>query len=157
MRRIMVAAVAVPLILAGSTGTANADTPSTARAVFSRNLLGASSFAQSGTSIRVTGLYSGLKPNRAYFTVVYGNGICDPAQAFPVGPFWTNQNGIATLDTTVTAPAGLVSGTMSMSVRRGDNQTDIDHDGKKGPTDVVAVPGQPSIGLIECNGHPTVG
>ncbi len=127
----------------------------TATAVFYKNLLGYSKFTQSGTSITVDGSYTRLRPNRSYFTVIYGNKNCDPAQAFPVGPFTTDGKGRATLNMTVAATVP-VSGTQSMSVRRGDNNTDIDNDGKLGPSDVVAVPGSPSVGLIECNRHPWV-
>ena len=132
------------------------DGPNLALGKFSRNLLGASAFAQSGTNIAVNGAYFFLRPNRSYFTVIYANGNCDPAQAFPVGPFTTDQWGRGVLSTSVTGAASLVAGTKSVSVRRGDDNTDIDKDGKTGPTDVVAVPGKPGIGLIECDGAPVV-
>lgn len=157
MRKLLVAAVAASLTLLGSMTTARATTlVSTASATFSANLTGTSQFVQTGTSVTVTGSYSRLKPGHSYFTVVYGNGNCDPAAAFPVGPFVANSFGVATLSTTLTAPAGLVAGTMSMSVRRGDSQMDRDHDGLLGPSDVVAIPGHPKVGLIECNYHPVV-
>lgn len=163
MRKILVAAIAVPLILAGSASPAGAASPSstptvpTATAGFYHNLFGVSRFTQRGSTVRVRGAYAFLKPSSAYFTVVYGNSICDPAQAFPIGPFYTNTQGFGTINqsATTTIP-NLVAGTMSISVRRGDDSTDIDGDGLFGPTDVVAVPGNPSIGLIECNGAPTV-
>ncbi|MDQ6849145.1 MAG: hypothetical protein M3070_04015 [Actinomycetota bacterium] len=142
---------------AAATTNGPGDTSSaSATALFYRNLLGYSRFSQDGSAITVTGLYRGLRPQHAYFTVVYSNGNCDPAQAFPVGPFYTDGKGRGALNTTVTGAAGLVAGTMSMSVRRGDNNSDIDHDKLLGPTDVVAVPGKPRIGLIECQGNPYV-
>lgn len=147
---------AAALMLTAAPAMAAPTTTATATAVFSANLTGTSSFSQVGTVVTVAGSYSGLKPGHSYFTVVYGNGNCDPAAAFPVGPFVANAAGAATLSATLTAPAGLVAGTMSMSVRRGDSQMDRDHDGKLGPSDVVAIPGHPKVGLIECNYHPVV-
>lgn len=163
MRKILVAAIAAPLILAGSASPAAADGSSsttpvpTATAIFTHNLLGISHFTQRGATVRVRGAYALLAPVSAYFTVVYGNTVCDPAQAFPIGPFYTNAQGFGRISqsATTTIP-GLVAGTMSISVRRGDDSTDIDGDGLFGPTDVVAVPGTPSIGLIECNSAPTL-
>jgi hypothetical protein len=135
-------------------GPAGPTTP-TARAIFYRGLLGESTFVQGSGQIAISGRYTHLIPGNSYFTVIYANGNCDPAQAFPVGPFTADANGNAALDTTVPT-AVLVSGTKSMSVRRADTQYDEDGDGKTGPTDVVAVPGQPSIGLVECDATPQV-
>lgn len=150
------AALAVP-------SAAQADGPSDARArpqavavgVFSANLNGVSVFRQTDTTVKVNGFYFGLPANRSFFTVAYANNVCDPAQAFPVGPFYTNARGFGRLSTSVPAPAGIVAGTDSISVRRGDDATDIDRDTLVGPTDVVAVPGQPSIGLVECDSGPS--
>lgn len=165
MRKTVLAAALTSalLFLTGASTAAHAAAPAatadggSAVGQFSRHLFGYSKFVQSGTTIRVTGGYFFLTPNKAYFTVIYGNKKCDPAQAFPVGPFTTNQYGFAILDTTVTAPtAGFVAGTMSVSVRRGDNKNDVDGDGITGPSDVIAVPGKPFIGLQECDRAPVV-
>ena len=124
---------------------------------FHRNLYGTSVFVAAGSSVNVYGTYAGLKRNSAYFTVMYGNKICAPAQAFPVGPFITDANGFATLAANVTLPAAVdVGAPGSVSVRRGDDATDQDGDGKTGPSDVVAVPGKPGIGLVECDSNPRV-
>lgn len=123
---------------------------------FYHRLLGTSLISQAGTNAQVYGRYAGLGRNRAYFTVAYGNTNCDPAQAFPIGPFYTDARGRATFAASVPLAVDL-GGTGSVSVRRGDNATDIDGDGLTGPTDVVAVPGQPGIGLIECDSNPAVG
>ena len=126
-----------------------------ATAVFNRNLVGHSDFQQSGSTYHVTGQYAGLVAGNSYFTVIYGNANCDPAQAFPVGPFTAGQLGTSSLDTTVVS-AVPVRGTRSMSVRMADTSADLDGDGKTGPSDVVAVAGQPQIGLIECDTTPVV-
>lgn len=143
-----VVALALPLTVIGSP-------PDAVFGTFSRNLAGASSFVQTGSNVAVYGLYAGLKRNTSYFTVVYGNGNCDPAQAFPVGPFVTDKLGRAALAASVALPAVVDLGlTGSVSVRRGDTNADLDGDGLTGPTDVVAVPGTPSIGLVECDRSP---
>lgn len=49
-----------------------------------------------------------------------------------------------------------VAGTMSVSVRMADTAADLDQDGRTGPTDVVAVAGQPAIGLVDCDTTPIV-
>lgn len=126
-----------------------------ALATFNRGLQGASLFTQQSGAINVRGGYRNLLPGQSYFTVIYANNNCDPAQAFPVGPFTADNNGYASLNTTV-ATTVPVSGTMSMSVRRADSSIDEDRDGKAGITDVIAVAGQPAIGLVECNSHPYV-
>lgn len=176
MKMLLVAAVVAALTLTG-VGVAGADDEdNTASSVnvsllatnvggdavlgyFTQNLRGYSLFTQDPTTqtITVKGAYRGLAPNSPYFTVVYGNRNCDPAKAFPIGPFFSNARGRATVNLTSTpAPFDLGSGTMSASVRIGDTAADIDKDGKLGPTDVVAVAGQPSIGLVECNTSPFV-
>lgn len=124
---------------------------------FTRQLTGSSEFVQSGSNIDVYGQYRGLDKSRAFFTVIYANKNCDPAQAFPVGPFTTDSHGRALFAAQVPGNGVQVSGTMSVSVRYADtdrngNFTDQDGDNKTGPTDVVAVPGSPTIGLRECNG-----
>ncbi len=84
-----------------------------------------------------------------------GNTVCDPAQAFPLGPFTTDRCGCARFTTTAPAPAAVdVGNAGTVSVRIGDDATDQDGDGFTGPIDVVAVPGQPSIGLVECSTRP---
>lgn len=123
---------------------------------FHKKLLGTSAFivTPDGTTALVYGAYSRLAKNRAYFTVAYGNGVCDPAQAFPVGPFTTDNRGRATLAAAVPLNGVSLAGSGSVSVRIGDDATDQDGDGKTGPTDVVAVPGMPKIGLVECDRSP---
>lgn len=152
---------AISVLGVGTAGAAAAPAPTgpVATGVFYHRLLGISRFRASadGTQVTVHGRYALLAPNSSYFTVIYANAVCDPAQAFPVGPFTTDSRGIGRLDTTVpTKIPGLVAGTRSVSVRIGDTAADLDGDGKTGPTDVVAVPGQPSIGLVECDSVPTV-
>ncbi len=149
--------VAAVSVSAAPSGASPAAPTSSSTAVFSQNLLGVSRFTQHGSSVSVKGLYSGLTPGNSYYTVVYGNSNCDPAQAFPVGYFTAGRRGFTgfSMTTTTTIP-NLVSGTMSMSVRMADTAADLDQDGLTGPTDVVAVAGTPSIGLVECNSHPTV-
>lgn len=72
----------------------------------------------------------------------------------------TNSRGRARLAASVPRPAGVDFGaTGSVSVRIADtdrrgNPTDQDKDGLTGPTDVVAVPGKPRIGLVECDRRP---
>jgi len=153
---IVATAFAVPFAASASASAASGQ--SVAVGKFNRSLVGASVFRQTGTTVSVNGLYGRLPgrlpANRSFFTVAYANRQCDPAQAFPVGPFTTNRYGVGSLSTTVSGMAGLVAGTRSVSVRRGDDATDIDQDGLIGPTDVVAVPGQPGIGLIECDANP---
>ena len=161
MRRTVVAVLAALLSLLGLfvvAAPASAAQGDVAIGTFySRDVVGVSVFKQQATTIQVVGRYAGLRPNHAYFTVIYANNVCDPAQAFPIGPFWTNRYGLGSINQSVANPNGVsVGGTMSVSVRRGDNQSDIDGDGLLGPTDVVAVPGQPSIGLIHCDTAPTV-
>jgi hypothetical protein len=142
--------------LVAALAPSGASTPNAAVGVFHTNLIGTSIFTQtSPTTVRLQGSYTHLIPGAPYFSVIYANKNCDPAQAFPIGPFFANAHGNAQVDLTVTGPAP-VSGTMSVSVRHGDDATDQDHDGKLGPTDVVAVPGQPSIGLVECDNAPLV-
>ena len=127
-------------------------------ATFQRKLNGRSQFVSTNAgALEVYGQYAGLPANSPFFTVIYGNGNCDPAQAFPVGPFYTDANGRATFAANVPLPATVnVGQTGSASVRMGDTLMDIDKDGKVGPTDVVAVPGTPSIGLVECDYNPNV-
>jgi hypothetical protein len=161
MRRLAVALLATTITttsmftMAASASAAQGDVA--VGSFHSRDVTGYSVFKQQATTIQVVGKYTGLKPNRPYFTVIYSNNICDPAQAFPIGPFFTDHHGNGWINQSVANPNGIsVGGTMSVSVRRGDNQSDIDHDGLLGPTDVVAVPGNPPIGLIHCDGRPTV-
>lgn len=145
-------AVALAGTVAAVPATAQATGPDAVKVgAFNRNLIGASVFRQTGTAITVNGAYVRLAPRSSFFTVIYANGNCDPAQAFPVGPFQTNRYGIGTLRMTVSGAAGLVAGSKSISVRNGDDSTDRDGDGLTGPTDVVAVAGQPSVGLVECD------
>jgi len=150
----------LPVVLFDTPGVAaltssGASTPDAAVGVFHTNLLGVSVFTQAGVGqIRVQGSYSRLVPGAPYFTVIYGNTICDPAQAFPVGPFYASSRGTLRVDTTVASPIAPVRGTGSVSVRHGDTAADLDGDGKVGPTDVVAVAGQPSVGLVECDNAP---
>ena len=133
--------------------------------LFSQNLRGVSTFVEEGSTIHLRGAYAGLNPKRSYFSVLYGNGNCDPAQAFPVGPFRVRGNGAGGADVVAPNPAAAgmplidVAKTGSISVRIGDtdrkgNPTDQDGDGNYGATDVVAVAGQPSIGLVECDTSP---
>lgn len=141
-----------PLVAAVS--SSGATTPDAAIGVFHTNLIGTSIFTQiSATSIRLQGSYQRLIPGAPYFSVLYGNTTCDPAQAFPVGPFFADRRGQVQVSITVTGTK-IVATTGSISVRHGDDATDQDKDGKLGPTDVVAVPGQPSIGLVECDNAP---
>ena len=145
----------------GSAGAADAPLAGFALGTFNGNASGNSVFVQSGNTVRLIGVYSDLVPGQAYFSVIYGNGQCDPAQAFPVGPFTANGRGNASANLTATLPANVtVSGTMSISIRRGDVRkgvnTDQDGDGKTGPTDVVAVPGKPGVGLVDCDYAPLV-
>jgi hypothetical protein len=109
-------------------------------------LHGYSYFTESAAGIRVQGKYSGLQNHQPYFTVIYGDNNCDPVSAFPIGPFYSNTAGQAHVDKTFPNPKGIqVSTTGSVSVRHSTPQ------GK-----VIAVPGKPSIGLVECDSHPYV-
>lgn len=120
-----------------------------------KNPDGVSVFTEQGDSIRAQGRYSELKPRSPYFTVVYANRTCDPAQAFPVGPFITDRRGRGYLDQTAANPTGVnVGAAQSISIRIGDTAADLDGDKKTGPTDVVAVAGQPSVGLVQCDTSP---
>ncbi len=138
-----------PLTTVGSPGPVVVGT-------FHKKLAGTSAFVVTpdATTALVYGAYAKLGRNRAYFTVAYGNAVCDPAQEFPVGPFTTDAKGRGTLAAAVPLNGVSLAGSGSVSVRIGDDATDQDKDGKTGPTDVVAVPGQPKIGLVECDKHP---
>lgn len=119
--------------------------------------------AADATDLKVVGAYGGLGRSKPFFTVIYGNTNCDPAQAIVFGPFYSDAQGRATVNVTVPVPAAVgtaaaaLAGAGSVSVRIGDTAADIDRDGKTGPTDVVAVPGTPAIGLVECNDQPVTG
>lgn len=130
---------------------------------YSRSVVGASVFtAVPNQQVLVYGTYRNLTPGQSYFTVIYGNKVCDPAQAFPVGPFTADANGRGVLFSLVPLPAVVDVGlTGSVSVRFADadaagNPTDVDNDGLTGTTDVIAVAGQPSIGLVRCDTRPFV-
>ena len=161
MRMTRIRAAIAVLLTTGALGLATASSASAAQGdlavgTFTHNVLGYSVFEQpDNASIRTVGQYLFLRPGQSYFTVIYANGNCDPAQAFPVGPFVADKYGRGRINvlTPSTVPVG---GTGSISVRRGDNASDIDGDGKTGPSDVVAVPGKPYIGLIECDRHPVI-
>ncbi len=131
---------------------------------------GTSTFLQtpvdgSGRSrVYVTGSYAGLDRFRPYFTSAYGNDDCDPAQAFPVGPFVSDGSGKAILAGGVASDfngtTADIAGARSVSIRIGDQDkdgryTDQDHDGIFGGGDVVAVPGKPRIGLVRCDSSPS--
>ncbi len=155
------AAVSVVAVSSAATAAPHHGRPSwpttpTARAVFYRGLLGESTFVQGTGQISVIGRYTHLIPGNSYYTVIYANNDCDPAQALPVGPFTADGAGNSSLTATV-ATAVPVAGTESMSVRRAATQYDVKANGQPYPAGaVVAVPGQPSIGLIECDATPLV-
>lgn len=149
-------AVAFGTPVVAALAPSGATTPNAATGVFHTNLLGVSIFTQaSPTTIRLQGSYSRLIAGAPYFSVIYGNTNCDPAQAFVIGPFFADRHGRANVDITM-AGTNIVAGTGSISVRHGDDATDQDRDGKTGPTDVVAIPGQPSVGLVECDNAPLI-
>lgn len=124
---------------------------------------GYSHFYTKGSQVRVISNLTNLTPGQGYFTVVYANKNCDPAQAIPTGPVVADASGKATLETTVNGPAAGLKGAGSVSVRFADDGNvgapagnDVDGDGIVGPIDVVAVPGQPSVGLLICDSNPSI-
>ena len=184
MRKILICLAAIAVLAASAAvgdmaADASGSTPTTAvtgawtsssNPLYAPSLKGTSHFIEKGKSVTVHVVDFGLTPNRAYFTVLYGNNNCDPAQAFPIGPFMSDAFGRITGHLTVQDTTGLTGGVVaatggangslgSISTRIGDtdqsgNPTDQDLDGKFGASDVVAVPGMPAIGLVQCDSAP---
>ena len=139
---------------------ASAPAGTAAIGLFQGKPTGISLFTNDGSNIDLRGVQSNLNNRRSYFSVIYGNGNCDPAQAFPVAIGSPNRQGVVRFSTSAPNPNGImVGGTGSVSVRIADtdangNPTDQDGDGIKGAGDVVAVPGNPSVGLVQCDQSP---
>ena len=139
---------------------ASAPAGTAAIGLFQGKPTGVSLFTNDGSNIDLRGVQSNLNNRRTYFSVIYGNGNCDPAQAFPISIGSPNRQGVVRFNTSAPNPKAIpVGGIGSVSVRFAatdaqGNPTDQDGDGKTGPTDVVAVAGQPSIGLVQCDQSP---